>query len=287
MSTASHLQANSEISIPNQARPGRCGAATGAMVHCGMQLIPATLGIIESPIQIWWLPVILLALIPGTVISAVLGMFIGRLAHRAANSAVGAGLGAGVSIPVGLVAAFLFVEAVEPRDNFVAAIVLIAVPGTCAGAIVPFFVREAGSGRRWPQPAMTDCAVFSVLLAVAGVWFGHRFFESRAQSRIAALGGSVTWNATVDRRGVWQVTLQGDQIGDSEIEGLIPILTRYTPLDLDLGHSQVTSASLPRLKTLSNLIRIRLYGTAVSEAEIAMLKHDMPRVEVLRVFSGH
>jgi hypothetical protein len=134
--------------------------------------------------------------------------------------------------------------------------------------------------------SVADAALFIGLLISVGVWYGHLYFESRAEAQFRAVGGAVTWNAIDERPGVWVVELQGDQVDDSELERLLPTLARYPRLDLDLRYSKVTDASITGLAGLSNLFRIRLDSTVVSDGGVAKLKGALPQLKVERKLSG-
>lgn len=256
------------------------GAATAALLCFVMIMIPATLGAITSPFLTGWLPVILLFSLPWIAISGVIGAVSGWLVGTAQQSSLGAAIGAVLSLSIAGVYVCLFVSTVEPPENVVVPFVFAIVIGSTSGTIAVIAARSATSTLKKVRLTVQDVTILAIPLLIVTAWYSHQIYESHLRSLIAQSGGMVRWNALENPKGNWQIDFRGKQLNDSMLQTLLPTLSRFQRLDLDLGHTQVTDSGVATLTALQNMVRVRLDHTAVSNSQCSELARSMPQVEI-------
>lgn len=275
---------------PAQARPGisllsvLTGCITAPVVYFGMSVIFSIIDSSSESSNQWFPLTRLLLSLFWTFVTVVLGGIIGAIAGRTRSTVAGAMIGIALSTAVEILIALL-IPAETSWDNYIWSWIHAVVPCALAGALAGLVARnltqpvlEGTKKRLTPIDAAT---IFGLLVVVAG-WCGKFCFEAKLHSEIKAAGGVLTLTFAEDRQGVWEGSFPAGRLGDAEFEKLIPALAWYPRLDLDLGHSGLTDASLPKLARLPNLLRLRFYDCPVSEEGITKLKHDLPNVAILR-----
>jgi len=99
---------------------------------------------------------------------------------------------------------------------------------------------------------------------------------------IEAAGGRVTWDATEDPNGYFEVDFRGTHITDLQLKELTTSLVWIRRLDLNLEGNPITNHGLLHIRHLKNALRLHLERTLVTNEGVETIESDLPGVRVSR-----
>jgi hypothetical protein len=221
------------------------------------------------------------------------GSFAGALAAPCA-ALVGA-LGAVIRIPMlgALLGCFVFllvgwflvqhlVSPSEPREETISLLLHSGVIGYATGGVAALRSRRPTQHLTTRRSVLAYAWLLGPVAVSVMVWEGYDLRRQYARSTIENTGGNLTWNAFNDPTGYFEVDFRGSQITDTQLKDLTGSLAWIRRLDLDLHGNPITDEGLQPIRHLTNMKRLRLANTLVTDEGVERIKKDLPGVEVRR-----
>jgi hypothetical protein len=180
-------------------------------------------------------------------------------------------------MPISLVFVAIFVSPAEPPGSFSTPILSSATIGSLTGIGCVIFQRSRNNRI---QIHLLDLLLITLPVSIMCTWCAYEIADNQLHTRIYSAGGDITWNGIRDEKGYWEIGFRGSSITDEELENIIPVLRKFSRIELDLGHTKVTEQGITKLNILPNLASLRIDNTSLTSWEINSIRKVLPNTNI-------